>query len=135
MRNLKRILIVNDDPYYVNEIMDILPKEKYAVEASFNYDEGLEALERGEFDLIILDMMMEHCMGGILFARKVRQDNRYCGLPLLMTAGHEEQFNFFYPGKNINPKFFHASAIVEKPISVERLLNKVNSLLERETWN
>ncbi|MGA1826041.1 MAG: response regulator [bacterium] len=135
MENNKKILIVHDDPYYVTRIMDILIKEKYSVEVSCNYHEGLEALKKSKFDLVILDMMMGHCMSGILFAKKVRQDNRFCGLPLLMTAGPEDQTDFFYPGKNIHPNFFHVSAIIEKPINVERFLNKVNSLLGSKTWN
>lgn len=132
MERIKKILIINDKPEYVEQIKAMLTNATYTVKVSYNSKEGFETLEKEKFDLLILDMMMGYGMEGIIFAKKVREDQRYNKLPILMTAGKEEPTDFFYLGDNINPKFFHASDLMKKPFDCDLLLNKVSRLLQTE---
>ncbi|MGA1826043.1 MAG: response regulator [bacterium] len=135
MNTQKKILIVNDNPYYVRAIKTMLESPYYSVEEAYTFDEGFDALNKGGVDLLILDMMMEYDAEGILFAVKVRKDTRFSDLPLLMTMDMERTISFFPEGKLIIQKFPHVSAILEKPITVERLLDKVDSLLGSKMWH
>jgi len=130
--NSKKILIINDKPDYLERIKTILENTNHTVKVSYNSEEGFEAIEKERFDLLILDMMMGYGMEGILFARKIRQDQRFNDLAVLMTVNKEEQTDFYYLGDNINPNFFHANDFMKTTFDCELLLNKVNTLLETE---
>jgi len=55
----KRILFVDDEPWFMKEMMEQLEEEGYQVIPAYNGTQALEILESGEpIDLIVLDIMM-----------------------------------------------------------------------------
>jgi len=90
-RGTKRVLIVDDDAAIVHVLRDALGlfrhDHAYAVEIARDGVEGLEALERGRFDLVLLDMCMPRMTGLDLLAQ-MRQ--RGLQTPVLMLTGNED---------------------------------------------
>ena len=56
MSDLTKILLVDDNPKYIE---DVLPFYGYEVVCAYNGKQALEKLDSGElFDLVLLDVMM-----------------------------------------------------------------------------
>ena len=130
--NGKRILLIDDDPDYVYAVKTILEKANYAVRASYSPKEGYAALGDGEFDLVIVDVMMGRGAEGIIVARKLKKDRELKKLPVLMITGIREQTGFFFIGDPRHETFLPVDGFLEKPVNTEVLLNKVRELLHSE---
>lgn len=54
----KKILFIDDEPYYVRAHIDALIDEGYKVDKAGDGNEALEKLKDSEYDLIVLDIIM-----------------------------------------------------------------------------
>jgi len=59
-----RILIIDDEPIVQEVLRDILARERHGLTFAPDAETGLLALETGEFDLVVLDLMLPG-MGGL----------------------------------------------------------------------
>ena len=96
MANTK-LLIIDDDPDYVDGIKSILEKAGYQVDAAYNPKAGLEALKSGAYDLLLLDIMMGRGAEGVMVARKINKDPKLREIPVLIITGIREQMAFLFP--------------------------------------
>ena len=119
------ILIIDDDPDFVDITRTILETKDYTVRVAYNKDEGQASLEEEIPDLIILDIMMRKGAEGFVFARALRKDERYSKLPILMLTSIREQTGFGFPGDPIHPTFLPVDEYMEKPIEPQVLLARV----------
>ena len=126
----KKLLIIDDDPDFVDGIKTILKKAKYEVDAAYNPKDGFKALETGQYDLLLLDIMMGRGAEGITIARKMRKDTRLRETPVLIITGIREQIAFLFPGEQVHPRFVAVDELVEKPIEPKLLLDRVDTLLK-----
>ena len=74
MTQQKRLLIIDDDPDFVEGIKSILDAAGYSVDVAYNPKEGLKTLKAGNYDLLLLDIMMGRGAEGIMVARTMRKD-------------------------------------------------------------
>ncbi|HUS73618.1 MAG TPA: response regulator [Sedimentisphaerales bacterium] len=126
------ILIIDDDPDFVQITKTILETKQYIVSCAYNADEGFAKLEEGAPDAIILDIMMGRGAEGFIFARKLRKNPRFARIPILMLTSMREQTGFDFPGERIHPKFLPVDEYVEKPIESHALLEKIEQLLAKQ---
>jgi CheY-like chemotaxis protein len=129
MSEQKRILIIDDDPDFVEGIQSILEGAGFAVDAEYNPDDGFEALQTNPPDLLLLDIRMGRGAEGIVLARKVRKDPVLREIPVLIITGIREQIAFLFPGEPMHPRFVAVDELVEKPVEPEFLLERVSALL------
>ena len=69
-----RLLMIDDDPDFVEGIRSILEGAGYEVDVAYNPDDGFQALESNPPDLLLLDIMMGRGAEGVMIARKIRKD-------------------------------------------------------------
>ena len=125
----KRLLIIDDDPDFVAGIKSILDTAGFKVETANDPTAGLRALHSGQYDLLLLDIMMGRGAEGVMIARKLRKDPKLRDLPVLIITGMKEQIAFLFPGEPIHPGFVKVDELVEKPVEPSLLLEKVNALI------
>jgi DNA-binding response OmpR family regulator len=125
----KRILMVDDDPDYVDAVKMVLEKADYSVEAVYSPRDGYRALETGTYDLVILDCMMGRGAEGIIVARKLRKKKELGNLPVLMITGIRDQTGFFFVGDPKDEAFLPVDGFLEKPVDPSVLLKEVGKLL------
>jgi|SRR3989304_4623094 len=130
MTQPKKLLIIDDDPDFVEGIKTILDRAEYDVDVAYNPKDGLQALQTGNFDLLLLDIMMGRGAEGIMIARKMRKDPRLREVPVLIITGIREQIAFLFPGEPVHPRFVAVDELVEKPVEPGLLLEKVSLLLK-----
>ncbi len=126
----KKLLIIDDDPDFVEGILAILKTAGYDVETAYNPKDGFEALESKHYDLLLLDIMMGRGAEGVMIARKMRKDPRLREMPVLIITGIREQIAYLFPGQPVHPHFVDVDELVEKPVEPEFLLNRVSALIQ-----
>ena len=130
MSDQTRLLMIDDDPDFVEGIRSILEGADYAVDVAYNPDDGFKALKANPPDLLLLDIMMGRGAEGIMMARKIRKDPELREIPVLIITGIREQIAFLFPGEPVHPRFVAVDELVEKPVDPEFLLERVSALLE-----
>lgn len=129
MTEPKKVLIIDDDPDYVEGIKAILDKAQYNVEVAYNPKEGLQKLRTLNYDILLLDIMMGRGAEGIMVARTMKKDPKLREIPVLIITGIREQIAFLFPGEPVHPRFVAVDELVEKPVEPDMLLEKVSTLL------
>jgi two-component system alkaline phosphatase synthesis response regulator PhoP len=122
--NLKKVLIVDDEPDILEIISYNLIKEGYQISTA---KDGIEALEKtASFkpDLVILDIMMPK-MNGVEVCRILRSKPEFNNtLIIFLTALSDES-------SQIKGLETGADDYVNKPISPKVLISRVNAILRR----
>lgn len=130
MGTKKRLLMIDDDPDFVEGVVSILENADYEVDAKYNPDEGFQALKTGSYDLLLLDVLMGRGAEGIMIARKIGDDEKLREIPVLIITGMREQIAFLFPGQPVHPSFVPVDELIEKPVEPDLLLEKVSTLLK-----
>lgn len=122
--NLKKILVVDDEPDILEIISYNLIKEGYEILTAKNGIEGLEKAASFKPDLVILDIMMPK-MNGIELCKILRSKPEYNDtLIILLTALSDES-------SQIKGLESGADDYVNKPISPKVLVSRVNAIFRR----
>ncbi len=83
------ILIVDDELDCRKPLATLLKCEGYEIEEAVNGLQGLEALGRRKFDLVLLDLKMPG-VDGVQMLQAMRKQERWAKLPVFMvTAQHD----------------------------------------------
>ena len=67
-----RILVVDDEPIIREVLQEILTREGHALTMAPDAESGLKALQEGEYDLVLLDLMLPG-MGGLETLKEIRE--------------------------------------------------------------
>lgn len=127
--NAPSILIIDDDLDFVEATTMVLEAKKYKVRSARDAHEGLARLEEEPADVIVLDFMMRKHAEGFIFARRLKQEERFSRIPVLMLTAMPDVTGFYFPGEPIHPKFLPVDEYLEKPVKPEVLLETIERLL------
>lgn len=131
-----KILIVDDDPDFIEIGKLSLEGKGYRVLSASTGKEGWEMVEQEAPDLVILDLMMEDLDAGMALAGKIKGHPRYQAIPVLMlTSISRETGMDFAPRTDEDLKKLKVDDFHSKPIKPRLLLEKVATLLQRRAGN
>ncbi len=90
----KRVLLVDDSPFFRNLLTPLLSVAGYDVTAVGSASDALHMREAGaRFDVIISDIEMPE-MNGFEFAREVRGDTRWENVPMVALSAYATEKDF-----------------------------------------
>lgn len=121
--DLPRILIIEDDAVFRQELVAILSwDKKYEVESAQDGYEGLIKVGTFKPDLLILDLHMPG-LDGLHVCKRVKEDPVTCAIKIVVVTA--------YPEDNVDDLVFKAGAdsLLEKPIQLAQLQAEVAHLL------
>ena len=78
------VLYVEDDPDYLDMVREILEAGGFEMVAASSAEEGIQAWEDAQPDLIIVDLMMEEVDAGTSLITQLRA--RGCDVPIYMLS-------------------------------------------------
>lgn len=120
------ILVVDDDPDFVEITRAVLEKEGFEVISAASGSQGLARARREHPDLVILDVMMSSVLDGVDASQTMRDDPELSVIPLIMISSiaqseHADQFP--------TDEYIHVDAWLAKPVQPQELLKKVSTLI------
>jgi CheY-like chemotaxis protein len=120
------ILVVDDDPDFVEITRTVLEKEGYEVISAANGDQGLLRMRNEHPDLVVLDIMMSSVLDGVSVSQAMREDEELRQIPLVMASSiaqseHADQFP--------TDEYMHVDAWLSKPVQPAELISTVNKLI------
>jgi two-component system, OmpR family, alkaline phosphatase synthesis response regulator PhoP len=120
----KKILIIDDDPDFVDSITAVLEARDYKVESAPDGTEGFKKAKEIIPNLIILDVMMTKNTEGFEVSREFQKDEDLKSVPIIMITGIREQMNLAF-GFEPDGTWLPVKAVLEKTIKPDVLLAKV----------
>jgi CheY-like chemotaxis protein len=125
----KKILIIDDDVDFVESTRVVLEAKGYKVSSAGNRDEGFEKVKQIFPDLILMDVMMEKMSDGFDLSRKLKSEEKYKDIPILMLTAIGEKTGFGFSDVAGDKLWLPVDDYAEKPVSPEKLIAKVEKLL------
>jgi DNA-binding NtrC family response regulator len=118
----KSILIVDDDRIVLDSCKRILEAEGYATALTSSAKEALQALEKKNFDLLLVDVIMPEYDGMYLIGNvKERRPD----LPILVMSGYPT------PETISSGMRMGATHFIAKPFTPDELIDAVDRALEQ----
>lgn len=134
MNRERKILVVDDDPDFLDFVETVLERDHYKVSVSADEKDALEKLESEKPNLLILDMMMTEPDSGLALMWDLKANKRYESIPVLMVTAADRRTYLDLarracPGETLNyGEYLPVKGCFHKPVKAEELLNKVGQI-------
>jgi CheY-like chemotaxis protein len=121
-----KILVVDDDPDFVEITRIVLETEGHEVIAARSGDEGLQRIRDDQPDLVILDVIMDTVLDGLSTSQRIHEDPLMRHVPIIMvTSIASTDYASLFP----TDEYVHVSSFMSKPVTPKGLLRQVNRFL------
>ena len=117
------LLIVDDDPFNRQLVINLLGKREniHFIEAE-NGKEALEALEKHNIDMVLLDLHMP-VMDGYETLKAIKHEEKYNFIPVAIVTTDEEEMNRLYS--------LGADDFISKPFKLSELESRIYAHIEK----
>jgi DNA-binding response OmpR family regulator len=123
--NIQRILVVDDEVNLARGIVENLTAEGYEVEHAADGTSGLARARDGDFDIILLDVMMPG-MDGISLCKTLRSEDNQT--PILFLTARDERDD------KVQGLAAGGDDYLTKPFDLRELLLRIKAILRRGRW-
>ena len=117
-----RLLVIEDERKIARVITESLKREKYAVDAAYDGEEGFNLADSQPYDLLIVDRMLPGLEGAEI-VKKLRENGKNMPILFLTALSTTEDKTL---GLDIG-----ADDYLTKPFAIDELLARVRALLRR----
>ncbi|MGB3903557.1 MAG: response regulator [Anaerolineae bacterium] len=131
MADPAKILLVDDDPDFVEATKIVLESAPYDVAVAYNGDEALQKVSEVNPDLIILDIIMPE-QDGFKVCEALKSDPELAQIPVIMLTSLSQRMGETAFSLT-DGMMLEADDYVDKPVTPDELLNCVKKFLERRT--
>ena len=118
----EKILIVEDEEKLARFVELELVHEGYEVDKAFEGRGGLELAENGEYDLVLLDIMLPG-MSGLELLRRLRRTKQ---TPVIMVTARDQVMD------KVTGLDMGADDYITKPFEIEELLARIRAALRKQ---
>lgn len=121
-----RILVVDDDPDFVEIISRVLSTEGYEVESAASGARALQEMRDAPPSLVLLDVMMAEPLEGVALSRQMATDPHLKGIPVIMVSSIDSSEH-----AGLLPDDVHVpvDAFLVKPVTPDHLLKTIRRFL------
>ncbi|MCW0221541.1 MAG: response regulator transcription factor, partial [Prosthecobacter sp.] len=116
-----RVLIIEDDPHLLRSLAATLREENYAVDTAEDGEEGLFKAQNGNYDAIVLDVMLPRLNGWQILSL-LRPEKK---TPVLMLTARDTVQD------RVKGLDTGADDYLTKPFDVDELLARLRALIRR----
>lgn len=117
-----RLLVIEDERKIARVITESLKREKYAVDAAYDGEEGFNLADSQPYDLLIVDRMLPG-LEGTEIVKKLRENEKNMPILFLTALSTTEDKTL---GLDVG-----ADDYLTKPFAIDELLARVRALLRR----
>ncbi len=125
---MAKVLVVDDDPDFVEITRMILEANEYEVSTAANGDQALNTMREDPPDLVLLDIMMSHVLDGLDLSRVMSDDPVLKKVPIIMVSSITDS-----PSAGLFPtdEYLSIDAWISKPVQPDDLLQKVAQFIKK----
>ena len=122
MGSNQKILVIDDEPFFLEVVRELLTGLEYAVTAEQSSQSALQRIHQDPtaFDLIITDQTMPE-MTGVQLVSEIRHLNQQ--VPIILCTGFSEDIN------ERTAQHYGISKFLQKPITRQQLAEAVHSII------
>ena len=126
---MAKILIVDDDPDFVEIMRTILESTGYQVATAANGEQALNTMRAELPDAVLLDVMMSSVLDGLNVTRTMSQDAALRSVPIIMISSIADS-----PSAGMFPtdEYLPIDSWISKPVRAADLLAKVARVLAKK---
>ena len=120
---MAKILLVDDDPDFVNITRTVLQSNNHEVRTAANGQQALAAMRAEKPDVVLLDIMMSYVLDGVDVTHEMAADPVLQDIPIIMVTSLAST-----PDADIFPTDEHVTvdAWMSKPIKPDKLLAEID---------
>ncbi len=120
------VLVVDDDPDFVQIVTRILRANGFRVETAASGTEAWRQMQAETPDLVLLDIMMTTVLDGLGVSRRMHEDPALQDVPIVMVSSiADTDYASVFP----TDQYVHMDAWISKPVDPESLLRTVRQHL------
>ncbi len=124
-----RILVIDDDPVFVESTKTVLESKDYQVLTALDGDIGLQKVREEKPDLVLLDIIMP-TQDGFHVCEEIKKDPQLADIPVVMLTSFAQK-----KGETNIPVSagleLEAEGYIDKPVAPEELLRYVGKMLKK----
>jgi DNA-binding response OmpR family regulator len=117
----KRLLIVDDEPAIIKGLKFSLEQDGYLIDAAYDGEEALEMFKNGEYDLVVLDVMLPK-INGLEVLQRIRERS---DVPVIMLTAKGEDMD------RILGLEYGADDYLTKPFNILELKARIKAVFRR----
>ena len=117
----RKVLVVDDEKLIVKGLRFSLEQDGMEVDCAYDGEEALEKAKAGEYDIILLDLMLPK-MDGLEVCQQIRE---FSNVPIIMLTAKGEDMD------KILGLEYGADDYVTKPFGMMELVSRIRAVLRR----
>lgn len=126
----KKVLMIDDDPEFVEAITNILDAKGYEVVSANDGKDGVAKAKKEKPDIILLDVMMTTKSEGFDVAREMAKDANLKSTPVVIMTGIRRELNLPF-GFEPDADWLPVKTVLEKPVKPEVLLKAIEENIKK----
>ncbi len=123
---MAKILVVDDDPDFVEATRMVLEANGYEVASAADGKEALAKMRQEKPDLVLLDIMMAHILEGLEVSKEMQADVELRRVPIIMVSSITDSP---HAGEFPTDEYLPIDAWLSKPVQPANLLETVKRCL------
>lgn len=130
MNNTFKLLVVEKDQKLLENIQNFFMQKGYEVMTSEESLTAFALIDTFEPDIVITGLLLEHYDSGFILSYRIRKNYSEKKIPILVLTNvtYETGFRFSVTSKE-EKEWLHCDEIIEKPVIISELYNKIEDLL------
>ncbi len=127
MPSAGRILVVDDDPDFVEYTRIVLESQGYEVQTAATTEAALRMMRQDKPDVVLLDVMISYVLDGLNLTRQLRDAPALKDIPVIMISAivSREEAGVFP-----TDEYLSVDAFMTKPVDPADLLAQVAKLMQ-----
>jgi DNA-binding response OmpR family regulator len=122
----QKILIIDDDPIYIESTRAILESRGYQVDSASNGKEGLAKMNQEKPHLVLLDVMMDWALDGIDVTQEMAGQWSLWGIPIIVVSSiRTSEYRGIFP----RDQYLHINGWLDKPCPPDKLIAEIEATL------
>jgi len=127
-KKTKKVLLVDDDPDFLEMHSVVLKNKGYEVITASNTKQCMDKLKDVRPDIVILDVMMDQFDSGFKASKKIKE--KYDNLPVMLLTSIGLQTGLDFSSNEEILKITGANVLLDKPVSPKVLIDEIEKLTE-----
>ena len=126
-----RVLLVDDEADFAASIKLQLERDFQTVDYVSDEEQALAMLEKNHYELVILDIMLHHDVGGLRLCRRLKAEPRWRNTPVMMLSSVDVSYGLSIKSFLTDGECLPAEDFVDKIQEPEEIVLRARRMVER----